>query len=124
MDAPQMLVGTLKVRIPRGADLEGLVTQGDSNVVGMPLSMLLRNAGVAAMTSCHRISYKEVLMDSRADSRAEARAEADACGPALPGISGRVLLPTYAMCCDVSCQRAFQLASQPAWNPHPDTRTH
>ena len=63
----------------------GLATQGDSNVVGMPLSMLLRNAGVAALTSCHRISYKEVLMDSRADSRAAGRAEADACGPALPG---------------------------------------
>ena len=51
----------------------------------MPLSMLLRNAGVAALTTCHRISYKEVLMDSRAETRAAARADADACGPSLPG---------------------------------------
>ena len=51
----------------------------------MPLSMLLRNAGVAALTTCHRISYKETLMDSRADTRAEGRAAADACGPSLPG---------------------------------------
>jgi hypothetical protein len=52
----------------------------------MPLSLLRRNAGVAALTSCHRISYREVLMDSRAESRASARAEADACGPSLPGV--------------------------------------
>ena len=59
--------------------------QGDSNVVGMPLSMLLRNAGVAATTTCHSISYTETLIDSRADKRAAGRAAADACGPSLPG---------------------------------------
>ena len=51
----------------------------------MPLSMLLRDAGVAAMTSLHRISYKELLMDSRGSARAEERAQAAACGPTLPG---------------------------------------
>ena len=62
----------------------------------MPLSMLLRNAGVAALTTCHRISYKEVLMDSRADTRAAARADANACGPSLPGRHIKTWVPTLS----------------------------
>ncbi len=54
-------------------------------MIGMPLAMLLRNAGVAALTTCHRISYKETLMDTQKEQRAEGRAAADACGPSVPG---------------------------------------
>ena len=59
--------------------------QGDSNVVGMPLSMLLRNAGVAALTSCHRNSYEELFQGVRRPARPDQRAQAEACGPTLPG---------------------------------------
>ena len=35
------------------------VVVGDSNVVGTPLAVMLRDHGAAAVTVCHRISYKE-----------------------------------------------------------------
>jgi 5,10-methylene-tetrahydrofolate dehydrogenase/methenyl tetrahydrofolate cyclohydrolase len=34
------------------------VIVGDSNIVGMPLAMLLRDRGAAAVTVCHRPSYQ------------------------------------------------------------------
>ena len=78
-----------------------LCCQGDSNVIGMPLSMLLRNAGVAVLTTCHRISYKEVLMDSRAETRAAAPADADACGPSLPCPDAHANVCAHESCCAV-----------------------
>ena len=35
------------------------VVVGDSNIVGTPLAVLLREAGAAAVTICHRLSYQE-----------------------------------------------------------------
>ncbi len=63
----------------------------------MPLAMLLRNAGVAALTTCHRISYKETLMDTQKEQRAEGRAAADACGPSLPGTRSAVLSAAHLL---------------------------
>ena len=51
----------------------------------MPLSMLLRNAGVAALTSCHRNSYEDLFQGVRPADGAAQRAQAQACGPTLPG---------------------------------------
>lgn len=35
------------------------VVLGDSNIVGTPIAALLRDAGVALVTTCHRVSLKE-----------------------------------------------------------------
>lgn len=35
------------------------VVVGDSNIVGTPLSILLRNRGAAIVTVCHGTSYKK-----------------------------------------------------------------
>ena len=74
-------------------EARGVAPQGDSNVVGMPLSMLLRNAGVAALTSCHRNSYKELLQGAHSADGPQQRAQAQACGPTLPGGSAEAGYP-------------------------------
>ena len=72
------------------------VILGDSNTVGMPLAMLLRDSGAATLTICHRVAFTE-LFDSDAQQRREigklskgedfgaTRATVDACLPQLPG---------------------------------------
>lgn len=35
------------------------VVLGDSNIVGTPIAALLRDAGVALVTTCHRVSLQE-----------------------------------------------------------------
>ncbi|GMH32684.1 hypothetical protein BSKO_00518 [Bryopsis sp. KO-2023] len=63
------------------------VVLGDSNIVGTPLSVLLRNRGTAIVTVCHGPSYKKLF-----EHKEEVdgwRAAAEACNPVLPGPVGR-----------------------------------
>lgn len=48
------------LNLPCSLQVEGktAVIVGDSNIVGMPLAMLLRDRGAAAVTVCHRLSYQ------------------------------------------------------------------
>lgn len=57
---------------------------GDSNIVGTPLSVLLRDAGAGTVTVCHRIAYNN-LFDDRTAPRMRPQLRADACLPRLPG---------------------------------------
>jgi Tetrahydrofolate dehydrogenase/cyclohydrolase, NAD(P)-binding domain len=68
------------------------VVIGDSNTVGLPLAVLFRDNGAAAVTICHRVAYEE-YEESRRDAEAAERAQAQAC---LPPISG--LLNDSDMC--------------------------
>lgn len=43
---------------------KSVVVMGDSNIVGMPLAMLFRDAGAATVTVLHRTSYGELFADS------------------------------------------------------------
>lgn len=54
-------LGCLELLARSGIDVRGLgcVVVGDSNVVGTPLAVMLRDRGAAAVTVCHRTSYKE-----------------------------------------------------------------
>ena len=54
-------LGCLELLSRSGIDVRGLgcVVVGDSNVVGTPLAVMLRDRGAATVTVCHRISYKE-----------------------------------------------------------------
>jgi 5,10-methylene-tetrahydrofolate dehydrogenase/methenyl tetrahydrofolate cyclohydrolase len=36
------------------------VILGDSNIVGTPLAALLRDAGAALVTTCHRVSFQQL----------------------------------------------------------------
>lgn len=62
------------------------VVVGDSNVVGTPLAVLLRDRGAAAVTVCHRLSYQEWFEDTPAVQ--QRRAQAAVCLPRLPGPAG------------------------------------
>eukprot|EP00892_Ulva_mutabilis_P008712 jgi/Ulvmu1/6212/UM028_0068.1 len=63
-----------------------VVVVGDSNIVGTPLSVLLRDAGAGTVTVCHRIAYTNIFEDrSVPTSRRQLRPHADACLPRLPG---------------------------------------
>lgn len=63
-----------------------VVVVGDSNIVGTPLSVLLRDAGAGTVTVCHRIAYTNIFEDrlSHGKSR-QLRPNAHACLPRLPG---------------------------------------
>lgn len=64
------------------------VVVGDSNVVGLPLAMLLREHNVAAVTICHRTALEELYAPTNADAchaTAQHRAEVGVCLPRLPG---------------------------------------
>jgi hypothetical protein len=61
-----------------------VVVVGDSNIVGTPLSVLLRDAGAGTVTVCHRIAYNN-LFDDRTAPRMRQQLRADACLPRLPG---------------------------------------
>ena len=61
-----------------------VVVVGDSNIVGTPLSVLLRDAGAGTVTVCHRIAYNNLFSD-RAAPRMGPQLRADACLPRLPG---------------------------------------
>ncbi|CAD7704170.1 unnamed protein product [Ostreobium quekettii] len=61
------------------------VVVGDSNIVGLPLSTLLRDRGTAIVTVCHGASYRECFDDGKAMQ--QKRVAASACHPPLPGPS-------------------------------------
>ncbi len=56
---------------------------GDSNTVGLPLAVLFRNEGAAAVTICHRVAYDDFTADQRRTEEAQ-RAAAEACAPRVP----------------------------------------
>ncbi len=103
---PCTALGALELLRRGGAPLAGrsVAIVGDSNIVGMPLAMLFRDAGAANVTVVHRSSYGELFADGRrwaaptpppaaataagedaAAAAAAARAAAAACAPRLPG---------------------------------------
>lgn len=56
--------------------------------MGTPLSAMLRDAGAATVTVCHRIAYSNIFADRRRNELGALRASADACLPRLPGPTG------------------------------------
>jgi methylenetetrahydrofolate dehydrogenase (NADP+)/methenyltetrahydrofolate cyclohydrolase len=54
-------LGCMELLSRSGIDVRGLscVVVGDSNVVGTPLAVMMRDRGAAAVTICHRLSYQE-----------------------------------------------------------------
>lgn len=84
---PCTALGVMELISRSGIKLQGkkAVVIGDSNVVGTPLAMLLRDSGVAALTVCHRSSYQELLDRSTLRKQEQARMEADVCLPHVPG---------------------------------------
>lgn len=64
---------------------------GDSNIVGTPLSVLLRDAGAGTVTVCHRIAYTNIFEDRLAHAKVrQLRSHAHACLPRLPGPYSRM----------------------------------
>ena len=95
-------LGCLEMLRRSGVDVRGshAVIVGDSNIVGTPLSMLLRDAGAAAVTVCHRVSTPAQPIEGfhaqeaerrepqglqEPPSEAERRAQAGVCLPRTPG---------------------------------------
>jgi len=60
-----------------------VVVLGDSNTVGLPLAVLFRDEGAAAVTICHRVAYDDFTADQRRTEEAQ-RAAAEACLPRVP----------------------------------------
>jgi 5,10-methylene-tetrahydrofolate dehydrogenase/methenyl tetrahydrofolate cyclohydrolase len=58
---PATPLGVVELLSRSGLSPQGLsaVVVGDSNIVGTPLSGLLRDQGAATVTVCHRVSYQE-----------------------------------------------------------------
>ena len=82
---PCTALGVMELMARSGIQLQGkkAVVIGDSNVVGTPLAMLLRDSGVAALTVCHRSSFQDLF--ASAVQPKQARMEANACLPRTPG---------------------------------------
>lgn len=59
------------------------VIVGDSNIVGLPLAMLLRDMQAASVTVCHRSLHRPLATAPEAE--AMERAQSAACLPVLPG---------------------------------------
>jgi len=79
---PATALGVLQLLRRSGVRLAGMhaVVLGDSAAVGLPLAMLLRRAGVAATTLCHRGAVAPLFEDGGGDD-GFSRAAAGACGP-------------------------------------------
>ncbi len=78
-------LGIMELLRRTGVEIKGrsCVIVGDSNVVGSPLAVMLRDHGAGTVTVCHRISYSEWFEDQ---TKVEAmRKTAAACLPRLPG---------------------------------------
>lgn len=70
----------------QGLQKKHVVVVGDSNIVGTPLSVLLRDAGAGTVTVCHRIAYTNIFEDRFMHAqRRQLRPHAHACLPRLPG---------------------------------------
>lgn len=84
---PCTALGVMELIARSGIKLKGkrAVVIGDSNVVGTPLAMLLRDSGVAALTVCHRSSYQDLFDRAAQHKQEQARAEANSCLPNIPG---------------------------------------
>lgn len=54
-----VLIITVITVLPSPPQGKNCVVLGDSNIVGTPLAAMLRDKGAAAVTICHRRSYKE-----------------------------------------------------------------
>lgn len=63
-----------------------VVVVGDSNTVGLPLAVLFRDEGAAAVTICHRVAYNDYTEDQQRTEEAR-RAAAEACAPSVPSPS-------------------------------------
>ena len=63
---PCTALGVIELLQRSGVGMRGrsVVVMGDSNIVGMPLAMLFRDAGAATVTVLHRTSYRELFADS------------------------------------------------------------
>ena len=63
---PCTALGVIELLQRSGVAVRGrsVVVMGDSNIVGMPLAMLFRDAGAATVTVLHRTSYRELFDDS------------------------------------------------------------
>ena len=83
---PCTALGVMELIARSGVELQGkkAVVIGDSNVVGTPLAMLLRDSGVAALTVCHRSSFQDLFAQA-APVQEHARVQADVCLPSTPG---------------------------------------
>ncbi|GFR41461.1 hypothetical protein Agub_g2149 [Astrephomene gubernaculifera] len=86
---PATPLGCIELLRRSGVDVQGktCVVLGDSNIVGTPLAAMLRDRGAAAVTICHRRSYRDWFVDQQEVRRK--RAAAAACLPPLPGPSPR-----------------------------------
>ncbi len=97
---------------------------GDSNVVGLPLAMLLRDHNVAAVTICHRTALEDFYSENNIGNNADAchataqhRAEVGVCLPRLPGprvvsaSSANVPTPPQPMPNSQSCTDAAAAAA-------------
>ncbi|KAL4458107.1 hypothetical protein ABPG75_012972 [Micractinium tetrahymenae] len=84
---PCTALGVIELLQRSGLAVRGksVVVMGDSNIVGMPLAMLFRDAGAATVTVLHRTSYRELFTDATSAERATQRAQASACLPRIPG---------------------------------------
>lgn len=63
---PCTALGVIELLQRSGVAVRGksVVVMGDSNIVGVPLAMLFRDAGAATVTVLHRTSYRELFTDS------------------------------------------------------------
>lgn len=68
---PCTALGCIELLQRSGVAVRGksVVIVGDSNIVGMPLAMLFRDAGAATVTVVHRTSYSELFSDSPTEVR-------------------------------------------------------
>ncbi|GIL72397.1 hypothetical protein Vretimale_4207, partial [Volvox reticuliferus] len=84
---PATPLGCIELLQRSGVEIQGktCVVLGDSNIVGTPLAAMLRDKGAAAVTICHRRSYREWFEDQEQVQRT--RAAAAVCLPPLPGPS-------------------------------------
>ncbi|KAG2455126.1 hypothetical protein HYH02_000946 [Chlamydomonas schloesseri] len=90
---PATPLGCIELLRRSGVDVQGknCVVLGDSNIVGTPLAAMLRDKGAAAVTICHRRSYREWFEDQQEVQRK--RAAAAVCLPRLPGPTPAPLPP-------------------------------
>lgn len=81
--------------------------------------MLLRDAGVAALTACHRISYKEHQQSILAAVGPQQRAQAQACAPTLPGekpiIASSQILVSFECCLQFDKHVEWTVAQTRTW---------
>ncbi|EFJ44877.1 hypothetical protein VOLCADRAFT_44449, partial [Volvox carteri f. nagariensis] len=75
---PATPLGCVELLRRSGVEVQGktCVVLGDSNIVGTPLAAMLRDKGAAAVTICHRRSYRERGSVTQVDTAAAAAAAA------------------------------------------------